>query len=178
LPLLRAILHYIKSFPEALHHPKENAYLFRKLRLRTSEFNDTLDELQHQHVEGSKLVAEMDAALDRYEMDAAGGFDRFAEAVKAFAALEWPHMMLETKVILPAAQKYLTAEDWAGMSHAFAQNGDPRFSVDADLEYRHLFSRILNRAPENIIGGTAAHERAVPSLGVTPLTAGPTDLHP
>ena len=35
-------------------------------------------------------------------------------------------MMLETKVILPAAQKYLTAEDWAEMSHAFAQNGDPR----------------------------------------------------
>jgi nucleotide-binding universal stress UspA family protein/hemerythrin-like domain-containing protein len=154
-PLLRAMLHYIKSFPQLLHHPKEDAYLFRKLRLRTSEFNDTLDELEHQHVEGANLVAEMDAALDRYETDPVDGFDRFAEAVKAFAALEWPHMMLETKVILPAAQKYFTAEDWAEIEHAFAHNGDPRFSTDADEEYRQLFARILNHAPENIVGGTA-----------------------
>src|SRR5262249_49926856 len=134
-PLLRAILHYIKSFPEALHHPKEDAYLFRKLRLRTADFNDTLDELERQHVEGAKLVAEMDAALQGYEMDPAGGFERFAAAVRAFAALEWPHMLLETKVILPAAQKHLTTEDWAELGHAFAQNGDPRFSADADEEY-------------------------------------------
>src|SRR5262245_59685160 len=38
-PLLRAILHYIKAFPETLHHPKEEAYLFRKLRTRTNEYN-------------------------------------------------------------------------------------------------------------------------------------------
>jgi len=154
-PLLRAILHYIKSFPEALHHPKEDAYLFRKLRLRTSEFNDTLDKLESQHLVGSRLVAEMEAALDRYETNPADGFERFAETVKAFAALEWPHMLLETKVILPAAQKHLTAEDWAEMSHAFAQNGDPRFSADTDEEYRQLFSRILNHAPEEIVGGAA-----------------------
>jgi len=154
-PLLRAMLHYIKSFPEVLHHPKEDAYLFRKLRLRTSELDDTLDELERQHVEGSRLVAEMDAALDRYEKDPEAGFERFAHAVKEFAALESPHMLLETKVILPAAQKYLTAEDWAEMSHAFAQNGDPRFSADADEEYRTLFSRILNQAPEEIVGGAA-----------------------
>jgi hemerythrin-like domain-containing protein len=97
----------------------------------------------------------LDAALDRYEKDPVDGFDRFAEAVKAFVALEWPHMTLETKVILPAAQKHLTAEDWAEMTHAFAQNGDPRFSADADEEYRQLFSSILNHAPEEIVGGAA-----------------------
>ena len=64
-------------------------------------------------------------------------------------------MILETKVILPAAQKYLTAEDWSEIGHAFAQHGDPRFNVDADEEFRQLFSRILNLAPENVIGGTA-----------------------
>jgi hemerythrin-like domain-containing protein len=96
----------------------------------------------------------MDRALARYEKDPAAGFERFAHAVKEFAALESPHMMLETKVILPAAQKYLTAEDWAEMEHAFAQNGDPRFSADADEEFRQLFSSILNHAPEEIVGGT------------------------
>jgi len=154
-PLLRAMLHYIKSFPEMLHHPKEEIYLFRKLRTRTHELDDTLDELERQHADGSKLVAQMDAALARYEREPAAGFELFAHAVREFAALESPHMLLETKVVLPAAQKYLTEEDWAEMSHAFAQNGDPRFSADADQEYRDLFSRILNHAPEAIVGGAA-----------------------
>jgi len=153
--LLRAMLHYIKAFPEALHHPKEDSYLFSKLRLRTPEFNDTLDELERQHVEGSKLVAEMDQALGRYEADPAGSFDGFADAANRFAAFEWTHMILETKVILPAAQKHLSVEDWSEIGKAFAQNGDPRFNVDADDEYRQLFSRILNLAPEDVIGGSA-----------------------
>jgi len=153
-PLLRAMVHYIKSFPEMLHHPKEDVYLFRKLRLRTSELDETLDELQRQHFEGGRLVARMDAALARYEKDPAVGFERFAHAVSEFAALESAHMMLEAKVIIPAAQKYLTTEDWAEMSHAFAQNGDPRFSADADQEYRQLFASILNHAPVEIVGGT------------------------
>ena len=43
-PLLRAMLRYIDAFPERLHHPKEDAYLFRKLRERTSAFDDTMAE--------------------------------------------------------------------------------------------------------------------------------------
>ncbi len=70
-PLLRAMLAYIKGFPEKLHHPKEETYLFRKLRLRTTEFNETLDELERQHATGSRLVAELEQALDRYEADPA-----------------------------------------------------------------------------------------------------------
>jgi nucleotide-binding universal stress UspA family protein len=51
-PLLRAMLHYIKAFPEKLHHPKEDAYLFRKLRERTRELDGTLDTLEREHTEG------------------------------------------------------------------------------------------------------------------------------
>jgi hemerythrin-like domain-containing protein len=68
--------------------------------------------------------------------------------VEEFAAMQWQHMNLETKVILPAAQKHLTAEDWSEIAQAFAENGDPRFSVDNDEEFRQLFSRILNLTPE------------------------------
>ena len=97
----------------------------------------------------------MDAALARYETDPKSGFDDFADAVKRYAAHEWAHMILETKVILPAAQAHLTVEDWSEIGKAFAQHGDPRFNVDADEEFRQMFSRILNLAPENVIGGGA-----------------------
>ena len=60
--------------------------------------------------------------------------------------------MLETKVIIPAARKHLTAEDWTVIASAFRENGDPRFSIDADEEYRQLFARILNLAPSGVVG--------------------------
>jgi nucleotide-binding universal stress UspA family protein/hemerythrin-like domain-containing protein len=151
-PLLRAMVHYIKAFPETLHHPKEEAYLFRTLRLRTSDYNETLDELELQHDAGHALVAALEGALDAYEADPVAGFAAFAEAAEQFAAAQWRHMNLETKVIMPAAQRHLTADDWTLIGAAFAGNGDPRFAADNDEEFRALFARILNLAPAWVVG--------------------------
>jgi nucleotide-binding universal stress UspA family protein/hemerythrin-like domain-containing protein len=150
--LLRAMLHYIEAFPEKLHHPKEDAYLFRKLRARTHDFDATLDELEHHHVEGHQLVAELAQSIDAYEADPQRGLARFAAAVERFSAAQMQHMALEAKVIIPAARTHLTAEDWAEIGAAFASNGDPRFSVDNDEEFRQLFARIMNLAPTRAAG--------------------------
>ena len=71
--------------------------------------------------------------------------------VIAFAALSTSSSQLsaifmgrEESVILPAAQKYLNAQDWAAIDAAFAANGDPDFGGDVDRDFRHLFSRIVN----------------------------------
>jgi hypothetical protein len=58
-------------------------------------------------------------------------------------------MRLETRVILPAACKHLTADDWHEIGKAFEENGDPRFGADTEEEFRHLFVRILNLVPAN-----------------------------
>ena len=150
--LLRAMLHYIRAFPETLHHPKEDAYLFRKLRARTAEFDDTLDELQLQHVAGNGQVAELEWTLAAWEADPAAGLPAFAAAVAQFAEAQWRHMNLERKVILPAAREHLTDEDWAEILRAFSENGDPRFNVDADGQFRRLFASILERAPVHVAG--------------------------
>lgn len=160
-PLLRAIVHYVAEFPEKLHHPKEDAYLFRKLRQRTREFDATLDELERQHVAGRENVARLARAIARYEVDPAGGFEELAAAVERFAADQMAHMRLESKVILPAALQHLTPLDWVQIGEAFAANGDPRFSVEDDQEYRRLFARILNLAPAGVVRGTQGAEIAI-----------------
>jgi nucleotide-binding universal stress UspA family protein/hemerythrin-like domain-containing protein len=145
--LLRAMLHYIEEFPERLHHPKEDAYLFRKLRMRTKEFDATLDDLERQHVEGHQLVENLQRSIGSYEADPESGLPAFAAAVERFATSQMEHMALETKVIIPAVRKHLTGEDWAEIGIAFAGNSDPRFWVDNDEEFRQLFVRIMNLAP-------------------------------
>jgi nucleotide-binding universal stress UspA family protein/hemerythrin-like domain-containing protein len=148
LPLLRAMVHYVIAFPEKLHHPKEDAYLFRKLRARTREFDATLDELERHHDEGHAIVAELTRSIDTYEANPNGGSARFAAAVERFATTQMQHMAIETKVILPAAQQHLTDDDWREIESAFAGNDDPRLAVDNDEEFRQLFARIQNLLPE------------------------------
>ena len=64
-----------------------------------------------------------------------------------YAGFLWDHMGREEGVILPAAQRYLLAEDWAAIEPAFGANRDPNFNGGAYREYRQLFSRIVNLMP-------------------------------
>ncbi|MBT0961260.1 hemerythrin domain-containing protein [Denitromonas iodatirespirans] len=148
--VLRAMLHYIDNFPERLHHPKEDAYLFAHLLKRTHEADAVIDELKAQHEDGARLVSALHTRLDAYEAGESGGLAAFGEAVDTFADAMWQHMALEEKVLLPLARQHLTDADWVEIGQAFGDNGDPRFSADAENEFSTLFSRIVTIAPPPI----------------------------
>ena len=153
--LLWAMLSYIDAFPDKLHNPKENAYLFARLRTRTHEADALLDELERQHVEVAEHARALERALGHYEAGMSGGLETFATAVDKFATETWTHMNTEEKVLMPLAKKHLTAEDWAEIALAFGANGDPRFGTDPETEFRHLFTKIVNLAPAPIGLGPA-----------------------
>lgn len=144
--LLRAMVHYIKAFPVALHHPKETEYLFARLRERTDEFNAELDELERQHERDHELVEELAASVEAYCAGQLAGTELNA-AVDRYARFMWEHMGREEGVILPGAQRELTEDDWKALNEAFSHNQDPRFGGTTDVEFRHLFSRIVNLVP-------------------------------
>ena len=148
--LMHAIVRYIRDFPVALHHPKEDDYLFRKLRERTSAVDAELDELQKQHRRDEQLVAELASLVDNERTDPA----MLETAVRRYADFIWEHLGREESVILPAAQKYLKDADWTAIDAAFSANRDPRFGADTDLQYRRLFSRIVNLTPVDAEGST------------------------
>ncbi|WP_323002943.1 hypothetical protein [Denitromonas sp.] len=64
-------------------------------------------------------------------------------------------MALEEKVLLPLARQHLSEADWVEIAEAFGENGDPRFSADAEDEFSALFSRIVTLAPPPIGVGPA-----------------------
>jgi nucleotide-binding universal stress UspA family protein/hemerythrin-like domain-containing protein len=140
--LLRAIVYYIRDFPLTQHHPKEDDYLFQRLRQRTSSVNAELDELQRQHERDHQMVAELAALVEQVPLDLA----KLEDAVQRYARFIWDHMGREEGVILPAAQRYLSNEDWIDIDQAFASNNDPRFSGETDLQYRRLLGRIVSLA--------------------------------
>jgi hemerythrin-like domain-containing protein len=144
---MHAIVGYIQQFPVRLHHPKEDEYLFRRLRERAPQYGAELDELERQHERDRQMVAELEARVAQEAGDATALAD-LQGAVQAYAAFIWEHLGREEGVILPAAHRHLTPEDWAEIDAAFAQNSDPRFGGETDREFRRLFSRIVNLSPQ------------------------------
>lgn len=136
--LLRAMLFYIEQFPQRLHHPKEDDYLFSKLRQRTSECDALLAELQQQHTIGAQHFSKMRSALE------AGDRIAFAREVHEFSQLQWQHMGTEERLVLPAASRHLQPEDWSEIAMAFEANGDPRFGMGES--YEALATRLLGMA--------------------------------
>src|SRR5215213_4244087 len=60
---LRAMVRYIDEYPEKLHHPKEDKYLFARLVARAPDARPLVEELQAEHQEGARLIRELERAL-------------------------------------------------------------------------------------------------------------------
>lgn len=148
LPLLESMLHYIRAFPETLHHPKEEQYLFARLAQRTDEFAELIASLEAEHREGGVLLARLETQLAQsraagVEMSAQARAE-LGEAVEAFAKAQWQHLNAEEKLILPAAQRHLSSEDWAQIESAFRENGPLSRGSEYDEAFRRLFTRLMN----------------------------------
>jgi hemerythrin-like domain-containing protein len=153
--LLWAMIYYMDAFSERLHNPKEDAYLFAKLKARTHEADEIIATLESQHVESAEQVRKLELTLGQLEAGIPGSLEVFANIAEAQIEEAWQHMNLEEKVVIPLAKKHLTAEDWIGIAEAFGENGDPRFGQKPDHEFRDLFTRIVNLAPPPIGVGPA-----------------------
>ena len=145
--LLGAMIYYIDAFPERFHHPKEDEYLFRLLRLRHPNAAPLLDRLQIEHREGAEKIRTLEQTLARYQQGGATEFPNFLSAVEAYAAFHWDHMRTEEKLVLPLARKYLTDGDWEAIDAAFTGHTHPMLGAVEGRNYDALFTRILNLAP-------------------------------
>ena len=153
--LLGAMLHYVDAFPERFHHPKEDAHLFRCLRLRDPGAAALLDRLEEEHREGARRIRDLHEALARYQREGEDAFGGFAQQVADYANFHWEHMRAEEQEVLPRARRHLTAADWAEIDAAFADNDDPLLGVSARENYRQLFRKIVNLAPPPLGVGPA-----------------------
>jgi hemerythrin-like domain-containing protein len=142
-----AMVDYIDAFPERFHHPKEDAYLFKRLRERHAGAAPLLDRLEADHRKGAERVRDLEQALMRYQERGEVEFAAFEKAVIEYADFQWKHMSVEETELLPLARQYLTQEDWQEIDTAFAGNSDPLFGSKAGAEYEDLFRRILKLAP-------------------------------
>ena len=147
IPLARAITRYFHVFPEALHHPKEEEYVFARLKERAPDCTKLVDGLQAQHQQEHALIGAVEEALDRYQAapDAAG-LEPLAASTDRYADFLWKHMTSEESTVLPECQRHLTESDWQVIADAFAHNGDPRFDRELEAGFDKAFANLMRLA--------------------------------
>lgn len=150
---------YLEGFVDRVHHPKEDDFLFRRLRQRTAAAAPVLDHLQAEHRQGPAELARLRALLPTASAGRPTSAD-FGAALKRYAEHLRAHIRCEEKDVLPLASTELLPEDWAEIDRVFLDHEDPLFGKEVRAEFRALFHRLVHLAPDAIgLGAHGAEEK-------------------
>jgi len=154
-PFFNAVFDYIEQFVDRSHHPKEDDYLFRLLRLRSPEAAAVLDSLQVEHREGPAKLAALRAQVAAAAQGQLPG-GQLVTALRDYTTGLKAHIRTEEKSVLPLARSSLLAADWTEINQAFLNNDDPLFGDKAREDFRQLYHRVASLAPESVGLGSSS----------------------
>ena len=160
--VLRAMLFYIDEFPERRHHPKESELLFPKLARARPELMPVIDRLENDHMAGESKVRELQHLLLAWELIGESRREAFESQAREYVTFYLNHMRTEETELMPAAEKSLSADDWAELDAAFTIERDPLAGGVRDRHYDRLFTRIVLTAPAPIGVGPSAESLLQP----------------
>ncbi len=164
--VLRAMIFYIDEFPERLHHTKETALLFPRLRWRSDEANGLLDRLDREHAHGEAKSRELAQALLAFDVMGESRRAAFESAATRYVDFYLAHMSTEEREILPLAERVLLPEGLGGTRRGFRPEPRPADRTRAG-------ARIRSAVPPHRVHGAGA---ARPCLMPTHRRAGPNRL--
>jgi hemerythrin-like domain-containing protein len=145
---LRAMLFYIGEFPERLHHVKESAMLFPRLRERVPEASALLDRLNQDHGSGEHRVRELEHLLTAWEMLGESRRAAFCSQLEHHERFYLEHMRLEEEELMPLAERHLLAEDWRILDRAFGARRDPLAHGRPEAPYEGLLETLRPWLPQ------------------------------
>ena len=146
LALMLDASNYIQSYPDMIHHPKENK-VFEVFKYRSSEEADTLETLYHQHQTLPAVTIKFQSMLHE-AINGLGVINRddLVTHIKNFIAHEWEHMDLEESVIFPLINKTLEEKDWKLLEETIEGDTDPMFSGKIEESFKNLYQSIKSQA--------------------------------
>ena len=151
--VLRAMLFYIDEFPERLHHVKETAMLFPRLRACTHEADAVLARLDQDHLNGAPRIRDLEHRLSAWEFLGEPRRKAFETALEEYEAFYLEHMRVEEDQVLPLAERCFGEADWLILDRAFGAHRDPLAEADPHAPYVELFRKIVQITPAPYGGG-------------------------
>ena len=141
---LHDICHYIRVFPDKLHHPDEDRYVFGPLRTAAPEHAHLVDDIESEHGRCEALTSRLYGLIQAFEKGDASA-DALRDAVRQYLAFQFDHMRKEERDVLPLVDELLDPDQQAAAAGAFSQHVDPLFSANLRAGFDALRRRIESR---------------------------------
>jgi len=138
LPLIMEVVDYFRSFPDMYHHPKEDLVL-RRLRERATGFDEDFFRLDDDHEHLSDELHIFSKTISALLTDPSPMTrSTFILTARSFIQREREHMAMEDRFFFPAAERWLTDEDWIEIDKIVGQFPDPMAAPDAGQRFIRL----------------------------------------
>lgn len=125
---LLALVDFLAEFADTCHHGKEENWLFPQLvQADAVQATPVVERLRLEHEQGRHLLARM-----RRRLQAPFKAQAFHDAARAYTQLLLEHIDKENTVLLPMAERLLSADQLAALSRSFE-----RFEVQVMGQQRH-----------------------------------------
>ena len=140
--LIEKIIDYFMVFPDVAHHPAEDI-IYHELLARDVRTATLLGSLEIEHAHLRDLIGLVDITVREVLMEVELPRVKLVDAAMGFVEFYRSHMLMEEMRFFPAAERALTAKDWAEIEAALKQPSDPLFGHDVGQQYNELKNLIL-----------------------------------
>jgi len=144
LELVHDVMEYMTSYPDAVHHPREDL-LYQHILLARSDVNENLQRVESDH----EAIAVLGVKLrDDIESIAAGTFvkrDVIIAELRGYRETLLSHMYWEERELFALADELQGDKEWSSIDLGGADDRDPLFGSRVDRKFRRLMAGIQQR---------------------------------
>ncbi len=146
--IIESIVDYFQSFPDLYHHPKEDL-VFRRLCQRDAAAAAAVGDLQREHEDLAARTRAFASGVRAVLDEAQVPRQSLRTWAREFIDGQRAHMRGEERLFFPAAQRCLTAEDWADIKQQMTDHEDPLFGAGVGRRYEALHRDLVTWARGN-----------------------------
>ena len=155
--VFHAMLYYLDTFAQRVHHPKEDKYLFGLLKHRSADAARLIARLEEEHAAGEESLRRVAQAMVRFEEGGEKELAGFEREVSNFIESYRAHIRKEEEELFPLALGLFMPLDWVTVDAAMEEHTDPLAAAREEKNFDELFNRIVSIAPPPIgLGPPAA----------------------
>jgi hemerythrin-like domain-containing protein len=139
------IVHYMASFPDEYHHPREDL-VFERLVKRDPESRVAVEELLEGHREINRRSRELLDHLERVKKGVRTADDQKLKYLcDRYIGYYWEHINTEEGTVFPRATAKLRQDDWFAVNSEAKFVDDPLFGSRVRKEYQRLSTFLQER---------------------------------
>jgi hemerythrin-like domain-containing protein len=142
LHLLDDIVDYVQSYPDLVHHPREDAifaFYRRHYRMGLDLIERTVDE----HRVLLARTAELRDSLDQWLHDSMLPREYVTLLMTDYLKLQWHHLNVEESSVYALLSAELTPDDWDYIEAAVPSGMDPLFGNLTKNRYHNIYNRVI-----------------------------------